>query len=482
MAAMIKVFPDAMRVLDPGAGTGMLTAALCERISRLRSPRTVEVHAYESDPGVVPLLSETLAACGEALRASGHAFRSVVHERDFALDGPASRGRSGSATASFDIAILNPPYFKIPSGSALATAAIGLPSQTNIYAVFMALALHALRDGGQFVSITPRSFCAGPYFRPFRQWLLANLNVEHLYLYGSRTATFADSEVLQESLITAGCRSRVQQRTIEMTHAGRPGEQANAHQFSECTVFHGGESIIRLPATNEERRSLELLDRLPHAFADLPLQVSTGPVVMFRANEHIGRGAADNLPRNTLPLLSVQNVFADSGVVWPARTERQTLSLLHDRATESLLIPPGNYVLTRRFTAKEESRRLVAAALIDGQSPLPPGRPVALENHLNFIRGTAKRAGLSIAEARGITAYLNSPLLDSYLRAVSGNTQVNASDIRALPFLPLKSLATLGSREVVKESTIEQAVKAACTEPSNGQVTNAARTFTLADA
>jgi adenine-specific DNA-methyltransferase len=48
--------PTAFRLLDPGAGIGSLTAAVCDRFLRLRSPRNLEIHLYENDPEVLPFL------------------------------------------------------------------------------------------------------------------------------------------------------------------------------------------------------------------------------------------------------------------------------------------------------------------------------------------------------------------------------------------------------------------------------------------
>ncbi|MEX2559104.1 MAG: hypothetical protein WD403_04275, partial [Pirellulales bacterium] len=48
MAGLFDGFPaETIRVLDPGAGVGILTAALCARIANLRQPRTVVVELWE---------------------------------------------------------------------------------------------------------------------------------------------------------------------------------------------------------------------------------------------------------------------------------------------------------------------------------------------------------------------------------------------------------------------------------------------------
>jgi adenine-specific DNA-methyltransferase len=98
-------------------------------------------------------------------------------------------------------------------------------------------------------------------------------------------------------------------------------------------------------------------------------------------------------------------------------------------------------VLVKRFSAKEERRRVVAA--VYDPARVQDGR-VAFENHLNYyhLRG----AGLPITVAKGLTAFLNSTLVDSYFRQFSGHTQVNATDLRSLRYPTWEKLVMLGRR------------------------------------
>jgi len=49
MAGLFSRIPRRFRLLDPGAGTGSLATAVCERILSLRSPREVVVDVFETD-------------------------------------------------------------------------------------------------------------------------------------------------------------------------------------------------------------------------------------------------------------------------------------------------------------------------------------------------------------------------------------------------------------------------------------------------
>lgn len=66
-----------------------------------------------------------------------------------------------------------------------------------------------------------------------------------------------------------------------------------------------------------------------------------------------------------------------------------------------------------------------------------PGVRLGLENHLNFIHQPGGE--LEPRLAWGLGVLLGSTLIDDYFRIQSGNTQVSATEIRALP-LPRRAL------------------------------------------
>src|SRR5207302_3600546 len=103
---------------------------------------------------------------------------------------------------AYDVAISNPPYFKLQKQDPRALAVSDMVhGQPNIYAIFMAIMAASLRNEGTMVTITPRSFTAGDYFRRFREVLFANVVPDAVHLFRSRRDAFRADEVLQENLI-----------------------------------------------------------------------------------------------------------------------------------------------------------------------------------------------------------------------------------------------------------------------------------------
>ncbi len=53
---------------------------------------------------------------------------------------------------------------------------------------------------------------------------------------------------------------------------------------------------------------------------------------------------------------------------------------------------------------------------------------------------------LTAEETYGLTALFNSAIMDRYFRVISGNTQVNATELRSIRFPALDRVAAIGNR------------------------------------
>jgi adenine-specific DNA-methyltransferase len=184
------------------------------------------------------------------------------------------------------------------------------------------------------------------------------------------------------------------------------------------------------------------------------LTVSTGRVVDFRAKSLL-RAKPE---ANTAPLIYSCH-FHQGIVVWPNGVTRKPNALALEPSADELLVPTGYYVLVKRFSAKEERRRVVAA-LFD-PSQVPADR-VGFENHLNYYH--FQGGGLPMNVAKGLMAFLNSTFVDAYFRQFSGHTQVNATDLRSLRYPTRSTLASLGKsmgRRLPEQAILDRLVKKA---------------------
>ena len=193
------------------------------------------------------------------------------------------------------------------------------------------------------------------------------------------------------------------------------------------------DQILHLEATPEDTVVTDLVRALPGTLAGLGIQVSTGRVVDFRAKDRLRYREG----RDTVPLIYPQHL-RNATVVWPKRSKKADYFRAGE-AYASQLVPAGTYVLTKRFTSKEERRR-ISAAIINQENV--PASHYALENHLNYFHAAGRPLEGELAV--GLAAYLNSTLADRYFRLYNGHTQVNATDLRAMPYPPPTALRQLG--------------------------------------
>ncbi|SNR60025.1 Eco57I restriction-modification methylase domain-containing protein [Paracoccus sediminis] len=420
--------PSEVRLLDAGAGMGALTAAFVEAAcNHPVPPRSIDVTCYEVDPDMVAILRETLARCATDCARAGIAFHPEVVADDYILR---SAEPLLAAAGRFNCAILNPPYGKINAGSKWRAALRSQGIETvNLYTAFVALALQQLELGGELVAITPRSFCNGSYYEPFRRLMLDLSALLAIHVFESRRSAFRDDDVLQENVIFH-LRRGVPQNGVALSTDLTPAREVH---FSEIVRPGDRHAFIRLPVGGAT--AADLIQSLPCTLADLGLTVSTGRVVDFRAKEHLRRDPGSD----TVPLIYPGH-FDGATVRWPREGFKKHNAIYDCPQTDSLMVPGGTYVLTKRFTAKEEKRRVVAAVYT--------GERAGFENHINYFH--AKGAGLPERLAVGLARFLNSEAVDTYFRTFSGHTQVNATDLRNLHYPSRGQLEALAGAEDVE--------------------------------
>lgn len=457
MASLVRARRRRLRILDPGAGVGSLTVALLDRLlARRRPPDEIAVTCYEIDPRLFHALAETLGVSRHSCQARGVSLTFQLRQEDY-IEARATSSQTlfEDDSEQFDCVIMNPPYRKISSNSAtrLQLRSMGI-EVTNLYAAFMLLAARQLRTGGEFVSISPRSFCNGPYFRMFRREFLQLLDLRRLHVFESRKAAFRDDDVLQENVIVYGSRANGQSGTLEVSASDCGNRVSRRVVPSSHVVQPGdGEAIIHIATSVASDEATETLLGLSCGLDDIGLAVSTGRVVDFRARRYLRTDPVDG----TVPLIYSTH-FYNGRVAWPNGNKRKAKAIVATDSTASLLVPSGFYVLTKRFSAKEERRRVVAALFDPGEIQ---AERVGFDNKTNYFH--AGGSGIDESVARGLVAYLNSTVVDQYFRRFSGHTQVNAADLRRMPYPTRDQLRRLGrdSANLDDQDRIDAAVNRA---------------------
>lgn len=443
MASMFESLPKTVRLLDAGAGAGSLTAAFVLRCCEKRGDvSAIEATLYEIDSGIIDALVATMRECERLCSDAGICFTFAIHSADFIEEMSTRLGGSlfDSYPPPFDAAIVNPPYRKISSNSAERRALRHAGIETsNLYTGFIALIQGMLAPGGQLVGITPRSFCNGPYFRPFRESFLGHLELRRLHVFESRHAAFRADSVLQENIIFHAVKGMNQ--PCELIISSSSGEHGDCiteavFPFAEIVHPHDTEKFIHIPSSASHATAKDIMDNLPSTLASLGVTVSTGRVVDFRLKDALRKQPE----RGTVPLLYPCH-FNGGTIHWPKLEARKPNAILDNDETRPWLVPSGVYLLTKRFTSKEERRRLVACLYDPDQVK---AEWVGFENHLNYFHAGGQGLGRSLAV--GLYAFLNSTVVDQYFRRFSGHTQVNATDLRTLTYPDRDTLEAIGRK------------------------------------
>lgn len=450
-AYMAGLFPPGegtCRLLDAGAGIGSLSAAFLDRWHSGSLPfRRVELDAFEIDTPLHTQLALTLS------KYRSDTFRMQIHGDDFihiAVDA-LSGGLFSKELPRYSHAILNPPYKKISSASAhrLALRSVGIET-VNLYSAFVALTVALVAPGGQIVAIIPRSFCNGPYYRPFRDFVLERVAIRHLHLFESRNKAFKDDAVLQENIIVHLERGGKQGPVTVSTSTDDTFSDLVSHQhpFERIVFPDDSGRFIHVP-TSPEKNAIELSAAVRFTLADLDVAVSTGPVVDFRLKEHL----RDMPGPGTVPLLYPGH-FIDGRTTWPIEDMKKPNAIDRNRDTEKWLYPCGYYCVVRRFSSKEETRRVVASVVEPGVLGDVPA--LGFENHLNVFH--VNRRGLPQALAHGLAMFLNTTVVDEAFRRFNGHTQVNATDLKLMKYPSRDVLAQLGEWAMQQESLTQSLI------------------------
>ena len=433
MAEMIQpVNAPVVRILDAGAGAGVLTFSASMRCLKIGQS---QVHAvlYEIDKSILPQLKMNMSYISQIFRNKGGKFTFRIYNEDFVLSRP------DRSKERFHISSINPPYFKYNSKtSPYAGATQDLyKGNPNIYASFMAITAECLNPNGQMAAIVPRSFTSGLYFKGFRRYMKRNMSLNQIHVFKARDKVFKKSNVLQENIICYWTKQR-QKPYVKISssigYADLKEIKTASYPAKQIIDTLTGHEIIRIPETPEDAEVLRTVEYWPSDFQKNNYFISTGPVVEYRMRNYITRL---NQKNKTIPLLKMHNIKPFKSH-WTGHN-RKDVCFKFFEGHEKYTLKNQVYVILKRFSSKDERRRLTASV---HNPDTINSHWIAMENHVNYIG--SNNGPLEIAEAHGLAALFNSTLMDKYFRCLSGNTQVNATEIKLMKMPSRKIICQIG--------------------------------------
>lgn len=451
MVEQIVYDKPTVSILDPGCGTCVLSCALIEQIAKKGIINKIRLVVYETDLKVILYTEKVLIYLKEVLQKQNIVFEFCVRKEDFVLKNYQSLNSipqlMQEELEQFDIIISNPPYFKLPKEDirVKATAQI-IDGQPNIYSLFMAVSAGLLKENGEMIFIVPRSFTSGRYFRLFREYFLNHIQITFIHLFNTRKDTFSKDNVLQETLIINGKKRVSRDNGGEILISSSEGIKDLGAPLQK--LYHqkdlidktSDEKIIHLPVNVREEAIIKLFKSWDGSLNKYDIQISTGPVVAFRMEDYLSETPEDE----SVPLFWLHNVVKML-VDHPVSYKDKNQYINFTPSTKSALLPNRNYVFLRRFSAKDDKSRLIAAPYLCNTSH---SNSIGIENKLNYIY--RPKGHLDRAEVIGISTLLNSELFDTYFRTFNGNINVSATELRSMPMPPLKTIKAIGEQMILK--------------------------------
>ncbi|MDR1486413.1 MAG: Eco57I restriction-modification methylase domain-containing protein [Deltaproteobacteria bacterium] len=337
----------------------------------------------------------------------------------------------------YDMVIANPPYFKLskeaPEAASMRSVCFGAP---NIYFLFAAMSLFNLRHEGEMVYVMPRSWTSGAYFSSFRNYFLSQGRLSDIHLFDSRDKVFDKESVLQETMIVKLIKTQTSPRSIDVSSS------VDSHDLGRNAlltvpydvVVSGRDNYVYLVRTQEEIDVVKSVNSIGNPMPSIGLKMKTGLTVDFRNRELLRNSTGDRI----VPLFYAQHI-KDGQVVFPIGKENEYMT---DESPGRLQLNK-NYLFVKRFTSKEERRRLQCGVYLARR--FPEFKKISTQNKINFI-DTIDGPEMSEELVYGLYAIFNSSLYDMYYRILNGSTQVNATEMNAVAVPTRHEIERLGRK------------------------------------
>ena len=424
-------------ILDPGTGSAILTAALMERLQQESSVKSVSLICYETEPAILDLLKDNLEY-----------IKSIVRfDLDYTIITDNYITSQQLPLAFADLVIGNPPYLKVnrlaEEAQAMSHVVYGAP---NLYFLFASRSIENLRDKGELVYIIPRSWTSGAYFKAFRNFLFKKTTIEHIHLFISRDKVFEQEAVLQETMIIKLKKEVGTANEIVISSTETNNDFNNIQEITvpkKLVIGNDDNQYVYLVTNKEEVNVLERLSVFHNTLPSLDMKMKTGLTVDFREREHL----MDEPANDNVPMFFAQHL-KDGRITFPIGKHGEYI----DTRKSGLLQDNINYLFVKRFTSKEESRRLQSSIYL--QDDFPTYKQISTQNKLNFI--TRNKKSLTKQMVYGLYCLFNSTLYDKYYRILNGSTQVNSTEVNTMPMPTLDGIVYLGQRLMASNDLTEK--------------------------
>lgn len=445
MAKMIKLDPGkkAYTVLDPGAGTGILSAAVIEHICK-NAPecRQIFLTCYEDDVDFIPMLEDNLERIRKKCRHDYDVrlFVTVYHE-NYLIDVKNHYTVTFFNTVEdkFDIIICNPPTDLIDKGSEEALSVGGVTMlKVSAAFLFLKVASEHLEPAGQLAIMLPTTVATASSLSEIRKGIAKLLSIRRIHLFVGKQKNTKRAIPLKKSVIIA-YENNTEHTDIEITTSTDDGSEAKLTALPALDygfVVDEKDGSLTLPKSIEETRIVKYIGNFPETLSSLGLKMSTGLIIDSKCKDMLH----DTERPGTIPVIRPSAMIAGGIRIPTPGGKKQYLLPTHS----SLFQRNKNLIIIKRVPAKSDERFINSAVYFAGQRPA--NQYISTHNKINFIDTLDDKEEMCARLVFGLFAILNSTIYDRYFSIVSKSKQINAKEMKNLRLPPKNLIENMGMR------------------------------------
>ena len=428
-------------ILDPGAGTGILSAAAIEEVcKRCPSVAQIFITCYENNPVFLPMLKDNLERIRKKARHDfGVKVYITVYEENYLTDSKNHYTVSlfdEVREDKFDLILCNPPLDLIDKYSPEAEAAGNVTQlKTSAAYLFCRLAARHLEDGGQLVIMLPTTASTSAGLAPFRKEMAASLALRKIHLFVGKQKNTKRAVPLKKSFILAYAKAEKTDTIAVTTSVDNGATTVALPPVPYGFVVDAKDGTLTLPKSVEDTKIVKHISDLPETLTSLGLKISTGLILDSRCE-----GMLFTEPvKGSVPVLR-PSAIKGGQIRFPQPIKRQYL-MPND---EKIVQKNKNMIIVKRVPAKSDDRFVNSAIYMAAQ--LPGYRYISTHNKINFIDTIDKNDEMSPRFVFGLFALLNSTIYDRYISIMSKSKQINAKELKDLPLPPKHIIENIGMR------------------------------------
>lgn len=452
MASMIDINPTrtAFTVLDPGAGTGILSAAVVEEICK-RAPECKQIFltCYETEREFIPMLEDNLERIRKKCKHDYDVKLFVsIYEENYIVDAKNHYTITFFDTVEdkYDIIISNPPTDLCDKSSDEAESAGGVTQlKINTAYLFARTASRHLEENGQLVMMLPTTFSTASQITALRREISEKLSVTSLHLFVGKQKNQKRAIPLKKSFIIA-YKNSYKPEEISVTSSSDDGKEiTSAQKIPYSLIVDVTSGKLTLPKSLEDTRIVRYISEFPETLSSLGLKMSTGLIIDSKCE-----GLLFSEPiSGTVPVIRTASIVGGQ-TVFPQPIKRQYLAPVNT----SLVQKNKNMIIIKRVPAKSDERFVNSAIYLASQ--LPAYRYISTHNKINFIDTKDRNSEMSQRLAFGVFALLNSTIYDRYISIISKSKQINSKEMRNLPLPPRHIIENIGMRLMeLRDTTVK---------------------------